>query len=138
MKLARITTVVCSILFVLTLMSCSTKLNFLTSAVVPAATGSVKVSSDNNNNYAIKLKVTNLAEPSRLQPKRDLYVVWLVTKDDLTKNIGQLTSSTSFFSSLLEGKLTTVSPYKPDYIFITAENNANIQIPEGTVVLTTK
>ena len=138
MKIARITTVVCSILFVLTLMSCSTKLNFLTSAVVPAATGSVKVSSDNNNNYAIKLKVTNLAEPSRLQPKRDLYVVWLVTKDDLTKNIGQLTSSTSFFSSLLEGKLTTVSPYKPDYIFITAENNANIQVPEGTVVLTTK
>ncbi len=138
MKLTRITTVVCSILFVLTLMSCSTKLNFLTSAVVPAATGSVKVSSDNNNNYAIKLKVTNLAEPSRLQPKRDLYVVWLVTKDDLTKNIGQLTSSTSFFSSLLEGKLTTVSPYKPDYIFITAENNANIQVPEGTVVLTTK
>ena len=122
----------------LSLMSCSTKLNFLNSAVVPAATGSVKVSSDNNKNYAIKLKVINLAPPSKLEPKKDLYVVWLVTKDNLTKNIGQLNSSTSFFSNLLEGKLNTVSSFKPDYVFITAEKNANIQIPEGIVVLTTK
>lgn len=119
-------------------MSCSTKLNFLTSDVVPAATGSVKVTKDANNNYALKLKVINLAEPSRLNPKKDVYVVWLVTKEDLTKNIGQLNSSSSFFSSLLEGKLTTVSPFKPDHIFITAENNANTQVPQGTVVLTTK
>lgn len=119
-------------------MSCSTKLNFLTSAVVPAATGSVKVTKDGNDNYSLKLKVINLAEPSRLNPKKSVYVVWLVTKDDLTKNIGQLNSSSSFFSSLLEGKLTTVSAFKPDHVFITAEDNANTQVPEGTVVLTTK
>lgn len=138
MKIAKITTVLCSVFFMLTLMSCSTKLNFKNSAVVPAANGSVKVTNDNNNNYSIKLKVTNLAPPSRLEPKRDLYVVWLVTKDKLTKNIGQLNSSTSFFSSLLEGKLNTVSSFKPNYIFITAENDANIQEPKGVVVLTTK
>lgn len=126
------------ILFSCSLMSCSTRLNFLNSTVVPAAKGSVKVSRDDNRNYALDVKVTNLAEPSRLQPKKDLYVVWLVTKDGATKNIGQLNSSSGFFTSALEGELKTVSSFEPDYVFITAENSSDIQYPLGIVVLTTK
>ena len=105
---------------------------------MPAAQGAVKVSKDSNKNYEINVKVENLADPSRLQPKKDLYVVWLVTKDKVTKNIGRLNSSRGFFSGSLEGKLTTVSPVKPDHVFITAENSADVQYPVGTVVLTTK
>lgn len=125
-------------LFIVILSSCSTKLNFLNSSVVPAAQGAVKVSRDGNNNYSLKVSVTNLAEPSRLQPKKALYVVWLVTKENITKNIGQLNSSSGFFSSALEGELTTVSPFKPEYVFITAEDSAAILYPVGTVILTTK
>ena len=105
---------------------------------MPAAQGAVKVSRDGNNNYSLDVSVTNLAEPSRLQPKKELYVVWLVTKENITKNVGQLRSSSGFFSSTLEGKLTTVSPFKPEYVFITAEDNAAILYPVGTVILTTK
>ncbi|QPH41905.1 hypothetical protein IZT61_16200 [Pedobacter endophyticus] len=121
-----------------TLVSCSTTLNFLNSSVVPAAKGAVKISKDDNSNYAIHVKITNLAEPERLQPKKELYVVWLVTKNKVTKNIGRLNSSSGFFSSELEGELNTVSSFKPDYLFVTAENSADIQYPVGTVVLTTK
>lgn len=119
-------------------MSCSTTLNFVSSPVVPAAKGSAKISKDNNNNYAINVKVTNLAQPSRLQPKKELYVVWLVTKNNVTKNIGQLNISSGFFFSTLEGELNTVSSFKADHVFITAENTADLQYPMGTVVLTTK
>lgn len=121
-----------------TISSCATNLSFLSSPIVPAAIGNVKISKDSNSNYAIRVKVTNLADPSRLQPKRELYVVWSVTKNNGTKNIGQLKSSTGFFSSLLVGELSTVSPFKPKQIIITAEDSATIQSPKGFVVLTTR
>lgn len=120
------------------LSSCSKKLTFITSQVVPAAEGYSNISKDANNNYAITVNVKHLAEPERLQPKRALYVVWMVTKKNGIKNIGQLKSSSGFFSSVLEGRLTTVSPFKPERIFITAENDANIQYPGNMVILTTK
>lgn len=105
---------------------------------MPAARGFVKVSKDDNNNYALNVKVTNLTEPARLQPRKELYVVWMVTKNNVTKNIGQFNSSSGFFSSTLEGELNTVSSFEPDYVFITAENDSNIQYPMGVVVLTTR
>jgi hypothetical protein len=128
----------CSLFLAITLTSCSRKLNFVTSAVVPAAQGSAKISKDANNNYAITVKVTNLAEPDRLQPKRELYVVWMVTDNNGIKNIGQLKSSSGFFSSVLEGELKAVSVFNPQRIFITAENDANIQYPGSMVILTTE
>jgi len=138
MKNLKSVSLLLGICFICTLLSCSTTTKFLNSSVVPAAKGTVKVSKDDNNNYAVRIQVTNLAEPSRLQPKKKLYVVWLVLKNNITKNIGQLRSSSSFFSSSLEGELNTVTPFKPDYFFITGEDSSDIQYPMGTVVLTTK
>lgn len=105
---------------------------------MPAAKGAVKISKDANKNYAINVQVTNLAEPSRLQPKKALYLVWMVTKTNLTKNLGILNSSTGFFSSTLEGELNTTSPFEPSYVFITAEDKSDTQYPVGTIVLTTQ
>ncbi|MEO5892478.1 MAG: hypothetical protein ABIQ31_19680 [Ferruginibacter sp.] len=138
MKKNLIVAVVYGIFLLTLLTSCSRKLTFLNSAVVPAAEGVVKINKDGNSNYAIQVKVTHLAEPSRLQPEREMYVVWMVTEKNGTKNIGQLKSSSGFFSSVLEGELNTVSSFKPERVFITAENNANIQYPGSIVILTTK
>ncbi|RZJ72110.1 MAG: hypothetical protein EOO45_11195 [Flavobacterium sp.] len=121
-----------------TFSSCSTNLKFLNSTVVPAAKGSVKVSKDNNENFLLAVKVVNLAEPERLTPRKNMYVVWMVTSGNITKNLGRLNSSSGYFTSSLEGTLSTVTPFKPDYVFITAENTAAIQYPTGAVVLTTK
>ncbi|MCC8410779.1 hypothetical protein LJ707_17690 [Mucilaginibacter sp. UR6-1] len=120
------------------LTSCSRKLTFVTSPVVPAAEGFAKISKDGNGNFAIAVKIKRLADPERLQPKRDLYVVWMVTEKSGTRNIGQLKSSSGFFSSVLEGELNAVSPFKPERVFITAENDARIQQPGSMVILTTK
>ncbi len=117
--------------------SCARKVNFQTSSVVPAAQGKVKVKKDNNNNYGIKISITNLAEPKRLQPPKNTYVVWMQTADNGTKNIGQINSSTGFLSSKLKASFETVSSFKPQRIFITAEDDASIQYPGMQVVLST-
>ncbi|CAN5317211.1 hypothetical protein BH11BAC5_BH11BAC5_36680 [soil metagenome] len=81
--------------------SCAKKISFQTSTVAPAAQGTVKVNKDDNNNYKVKISITNLAEPKRLQPAKNMYVVWMETASDGTKNIGQINSSTGFLSSKL-------------------------------------
>ncbi|MDQ6608906.1 MAG: hypothetical protein M3Y85_03695 [Bacteroidota bacterium] len=123
--------------FFLTTVSCSHKVGFTQSSVVPAAQGSIKMKKDNNNNYKIEVSVTNLAPPDRLQPPHSVYVVWIETEQNGTKNIGQLNSESGFLSKALKGSLTAISPYKPTRLFITAEDNAAIQFPNSMVVLST-
>jgi hypothetical protein len=117
--------------------SCAVNYSFLTSSVVPAARGSVKVKRDNNKNWVIQIKISNLAEVTRLQPSKQTYVVWMVTDPDITKNVGQLKSSTSFLSKQLTGSFETVSSSKPTKIFITAENDPGTQYPDMQIILST-
>ena len=122
----------------LSMSSCSTTSHFQTSSIVPSAEGVVKVKKDNNNNYRIGITINNLAEPDRLQPARNTYVVWMEGQDNQTKNIGQIKSSHSFLSKSLKGTFETVSAIKPRKIFITAEDNPGVQYPDNmNIVLTT-
>lgn len=130
--------VIAIFLTLVVLQSCgTTKYKFSNSVVVPAAEGNVKVTRDDNNNYAIELNVKRLAEPKRLSPPKNLYVVWMETDRNGRKNIGQLRSTSGWFSSTLTSELKTVSTFKPTSFFITAEDNADIQFPQGQVVLST-
>ncbi len=119
------------------LTSCSKKVSFLNSSVVPAASGTVKVSKDKNQNYVINLDISNLAEVGRLTPPGKVYIVWMEAAKNTAKNIGQIESSTKTFSNKLEASFESTSPTKPTKIFITAEDNANVQYPSGQIVLTT-
>jgi hypothetical protein len=126
-----------SVVIIFSLGSCAKSFSFMTSSIVPAARGSVKVSRDKNKNYVIKVAIFNLAEVERLQTLKDTYVVWLVTDQDVTNNIGRLKSSTSLFSKQLKASLNTVSSVKPIKIFVTAEEDVNTQYPGTQVVLST-
>ncbi len=117
--------------------SCSQKISFQNSSVVPAARGNVTLKTDKNNNNSINLTVTDLAESSRLSPAKNAYVVWMVTDQNLTKNIGQLNSDKSGIANKLKATFKTVSAFKPTKIFITAENEADIQNPADQIVLST-
>ncbi len=117
--------------------SCAKKVSFQSSSIVPAAKGTVKVKKDKNNNYKINISLTNLAEPKNLQPSKSTYVVWMETSDNGTRNIGQINSSTGFLSSKLKANFETVSAFKPIKIFITAEDEANIQYPGNQLILST-
>ena len=119
------------------LQSCASRYAFSTSQVVPAAEGAVKVKKDGNNNYKVNVEVKRLVEPKRLTPTRQLYVVWMETEKNGTKNIGQLKTSSGMFSSTLRSSLETVSPFKPVSFMITAEDEGNIEYPGGQTVLST-
>ncbi|MDZ4709676.1 MAG: hypothetical protein SH818_14855 [Saprospiraceae bacterium] len=123
-------------IFIFSINACSKKLTFLTSSVVPAAEGTIQINKDKNNNYKVKIVLSNLADPGRLTPPVQSYVVWMMTDDYTSKNIGQIKTGASMFSKHLKAKFETVSSVKPTRIFITAEDDASIQYPGSTIVLT--
>jgi len=109
------------------------KIPFIRSSVVPAATGYVKISTNRNNNNTIKISIKNLAEIERLDPAMKTYVVWMVTNNETTVNIGRIVSS-----NRLNVTFEAVSSFQPIKIFITAEENESTRYPGEKVVLTTE
>jgi hypothetical protein len=113
------------------------KIVFLSSSVVPAARGYVRVKRDLNENYRIQVKISNLAEVNRLQPSKQVYVVWMITDHEITVNTGQIVSSTTFLSTKLKASFKKASSSKPIKIFVTAEEEAGAKSPNKQVILTT-
>jgi hypothetical protein len=130
-------TLVLAVLTITFMASCSKKIPFLTSSVVPAARGSVEVKNDKNKNYVIKIHLSNLAEVKRLQPSKQTYVIWMDSDQQSSKNIGQMNSSTKGMQKNLRASFQTVSSSKPNKIFVTAEDDANIQYPGTQIVIST-
>jgi len=122
---------------ILSLSSCAKKIAFLSSSVVPAAQGTVTVKTDNNKNYVVQIEIFNLAEPQRLQPPKQMYMVWMLTDQDMTRNIGQIKTSSGTFSKNLKATFESVTSFRPVKIFITAEDDPNVQNPSWEIVLTT-
>jgi hypothetical protein len=114
------------------------KIDFLNSSVIPSARGTVKVKQDKFNNFILKIQLENLAEAGRLTPPKNTYVVWMVTVDQDTINIGQVQTSTGMFSKKLKAYLETKSSFRPVKIFITAEYDPNLQSTDSEVVMTTE
>ena len=128
-----------SLFFVaLVLSACSSTMTFQDSSVVPAASGDVKVKKDKNNNYAITVNVRNLAEPKKLSPSRNVYIVWMQSDRDLVKKLGQISVNSGMFNKSLSGQMTATETVQPNRVFITAENDALTLNPSTEVVLTTK
>jgi hypothetical protein len=61
----------------------------------------------------------------------------MITDQEITKNIGQLNSGTTFLSTKLKADYETASSSKPIKIFITAEDDAGTQSPTELVILST-
>jgi hypothetical protein len=118
--------------------SCTQKMNFTKSYVVPAAEGYVKVKKDNNNNYDLTVTVENLAKPGDLSPSREAYVVWMQSDRNSLQKLGQIVVSSGLFNNSLNGKLNTTTTVKPYLVFITAERDANVSSPIGETILTTR
>jgi hypothetical protein len=113
------------------------KVKFLTSTLVPAARGYVKINRDKNLNYNLSINISNLAEAFRLEPSKLNYIVWMVTDDEITMNMGKIKSTVGFLSKDLKAKFETVTSLKPVKIFITAEDDPSRQYPGKEIALTT-
>ncbi|MGE5406519.1 MAG: hypothetical protein ACM3NR_02305 [Methanosarcina sp.] len=127
-----------NLLIILLLTSCAIKKNFLLSPVVPAARGNVRIETDKNKNYTIKVRIYNLAEAERVTAHESTYVVWMETADQEIRNIGQIKSTKKFMSKSMVATLETKSAYKPVKIFLTAEENSGAKTPDDQIVLSTE
>jgi regulatory protein YycH of two-component signal transduction system YycFG len=79
-----------------------------------------------------------MAEAGRLQPPKLTYIVWMVSDDASTMNMGQIKSSVTLLTKRLKASFETTTPYKPTQIFITAEDDPGYQLPGAQIILTTK
>ncbi len=137
-SVTKVTILLVTVIVLLSVTSCSTsKHSFEPSSIVPAATGKVKVKEDKNKNHSVEVNITNLASPENLSPPKKTYVVWMVTDNSVTKNIGQIRTSSGLLSKAKKASLNTSSSFKPTKIFITAEDDGTITYPLGETVLTT-
>lgn len=126
-----------ALIMIFLLSACSYKSTFPVSPIVPAAEGYAKVKKNGSNSYEIEVSVKNLAEPDRLTPSKDVYIVWIETDKNVVENIGQIVVSSSFFSKVKKGSLEAVSSDKPEEVFITAEDHVNTPYPGPQIVLKT-
>ncbi len=75
-------------------------------------------------NYAIEVIAKNLASADRLTPAKSNDVVWILTDDNRTKNIGQMYAKIGKKTTL-----KTTTAFKPKELFITAEDKGIITYP---------
>ena len=130
--------VVLSLVFASFLFSaCASKMGFQRSPVVPGADGKVAVKKDNNNNYSITVNTVNLPSSKNLTPSKDVYVVWMEDENKNVKKLGQIKPSTGLLSKAYKGEMKATSTTRPRKIFITAEDNTELEYPSNDLVLTT-
>lgn len=129
-----IKSIVVGLVMVTALNACTPKMSFTASTIVPAANGTVNVKTDKNKNYVLDVDIQNLAPSKNLSPSKNTYLVWMETQDNSIKKLGQLTPS----GRTLKANLSATAVDKPDRVFITAEDDAEISYPAGDVILTTR
>ena len=109
--------------------SCASTVRFPVSSTVPAADITVKKKMDKNRNYFIELTARNLAAANRLNPPKSNYSVWIVVENGMTKNVAQLT-----IKNAKKATLKTTTPFNVKEIFITAEDQGNLNYPTGVEI----
>lgn len=117
----------------LSLASCATTAKFPVSSVVPAAEISAKKSTDANKNSTLEITARNLASPDRLVPAGTNYSIWVVSKGQGTKNVGQLLVKNGD-----KANFKTTTAFDFDEVFITVENQSDLTYPTGVEISRTK
>lgn len=121
--------------FALFLSGCSStrELKMTSTSDTPAARGTIKATETEGNNTQLEVSVHHLAPAQKIAPGSSTYVVWIQPSDGTApKNVGAMT-----VNSNLEGKLTTITPYRNMSVFITPERIATTSYPTGDRILTT-
>jgi hypothetical protein len=121
------------ILFGCAMMSSSKQPRLSVSPTIPAAEGTAKIEKAENGNTSIVVVVRHLAEPGKLTPPANAYVVWVRGgKDAAPQNVGALAVDKN-----LSGELRTTTPLATFDLFITAEESGQAQQPTGKQLLWT-
>jgi hypothetical protein len=100
------------------------------SSSVPAAAGIVKVQRDKDNNTKLDIRVWHLANPSRLTPPANAYIVWVRPREGAAVKQGAIRVDKD-----QKGEVKLVTVAKDFEVFITAEQSESADIPSDFQVL---
>lgn len=78
----------------------------------------------------MKVRVYHLADPEKLAPPRNGYMVWVPAPGKEPEPLGMLKVNKD-----LEGSLEATTPYKHFTVSVTAEENPKPDRPEGPEIL---
>jgi hypothetical protein len=121
-----------ALLLGLVLFGCSQTVALRETPEAPAAIGQAKISTDDNNNTRIELKIEHLAPPQNLTPPKSVYVVWAEPPDGKPINLGQVVVGQD-----RDASFETVTPLKVFRVFLTAEDRPLPDAPSPQVVVAT-
>lgn len=106
--------------------SCTSTATFPLSKLVPAADITAKIKKQGKQNYLVTITANNLAASERLNPPKEIYIIWAVSDASVTRNVGYFIQQNAI-KSIYHASF----PYKPIEIFITAENEEDLCEPMG-------
>ena len=89
----------------------------------PAARCTIHLHVGDNGNTELDMKAESLAAPSALTPPKNAYVVWIESAGEAPQNHGQISHRQD-----QKAELKTATPYKRFRVFITAEDQAQMQV----------
>lgn len=115
------------------LASCASTVKFPVSELTPAADITAKITKQGKPNYLVTINANNLAAPTRLNPPRNIYVIWAVSENGITRNVGHFMQENAVKSTYKAS-----FPYQPVEVFITAEDQEGACVPEGVEISRTK
>ncbi len=107
----------------------STKVIFVATPAAPNASGEAKVDA-RKGGTAIEVKVTGMPQPTTLGAEFLTYVLWIVTPDGFTTNLGEIPVDKNG-----EGKLNTSAHSQTFAMGVTAEPYFAVPLPSEIVVL---
>jgi outer membrane protein OmpA-like peptidoglycan-associated protein len=109
----------------------ATKVDMTGTQAMPQANGDVKVQARANAGLTnIELNVKGMTPPSSLGAEYLTFVLWAVTADGRTGNLGEI-----LINKNGEGKLTATTPAQTFSMIITAEPYFAVRVPSEIVVL---
>lgn len=107
----------------------SSRVIFLATNVDANASGEAKVNAKQGGTY-IEVKVQGMPQPTTLGAEFLTYILWSVTPDGSTSNLGEIPIDKNG-----EGKLNTSTPSQTFALGVTAEPYSTVALPSEIVVL---
>jgi outer membrane protein OmpA-like peptidoglycan-associated protein len=107
----------------------STKMIFVGASAAPTASGEAKVEAKKSGTD-VELKVQGLPQPTTLGSEFLTYVLWAVTPDGSTTNLGEI-----FIDKNGEGKMNTTAQSQTFAMAVTVEPYSLVALPNEVVVL---
>ncbi len=114
--------------------SCSKRISFPPSAVVPGVEPKAKVKKTDDGDYRVSLDVNHLVRPEQLSPPKKHYVVWINTENQGVRNIGELKNRSGMMANTRKASFERTIGFKPTQIFVTSENSTDVQFPGDETV----